>query len=1261
MSMVINHNIPGLTSCSDLAAAHENLVKAIEKFSTGLRVNSATDDAAGLAVSEKLRAQMKGVDQAIANSQDGINLTQIADGALAETQDILHRMRELSVQAANGSLTWQDRSYIQVEVSELREEIDRIADTTQFNKKKLLNGNAAAQWSSDKSTTKAIIRGSLTDVNQFGQKTSFEGNYKIDILAVPGEGMVMKSKIFTFIDPEETYGYVGSGMYLDEEDSQITADEAAQLLNGGFYSLGLQNVETGEVTRVTLDATDGGLFTMKQVAARLNENLAEDSEYEFYFDDSAQALAVRSEGHDFHLTGAQSTIEKLFGVTAVPGKHISGTRPTEDLHFIREWSSSPDDVDISVNGTYKISGTMNSITIRAGTKATIVLEDVSVDTSGAGNDPTMGSPYGFSALKIEDGAEVELILAGDTSLKSGYGRGGIEVEEGSTVRIYESEEGGTLEANGGTCAAGIGSAANFSSTSTHHSGDVVIYGGTVRANGGSSAAGIGGGLYGDGGKVAIHGGDVRAVGQSGAAGIGFGQAGHVDQKGGGEILITGGTVYAEGGWGGAGIGGGTNSNNTADINAGKITITGGDITAVGGRGGAGIGGGNQNFEDMEINISGGTINATGGGGAAGIGGGGGGTSSGTNYNVGTGGKITITGGDITATGGGEYGGSGAGIGGGSQAVGGEIVIAGGTITATGGDYGSGGQGGAAGVGGGSGNKATGGEIYIVDGVLTAQGGYGAAGIGGGGGSSGGSSGSYDTQYWGAAGGEIYIYGGKVNATGGISGAGIGGGTFGYSGTIRVQDGLYGTDVIATKGADDSKSDTDPMRKQHDIGHGDHILDEKDREEGGSVDTTADIDAPGIVALDSIWSDTQVREKIAEGGTALSQLRQLFDDTGKSLVSDPQTITITQSDGTQSRVTLYSDDTLNSTVQKVVQALNGGNGNRTSTGSTAGGSGSSGSSGTENSGSGSSGNSNALNAGLLGASSSTPLLGAGSSDSSGSSSSSGSGGKKQSNVSPIENYYAAYVSPGGATPGTSESVEGTLVMRSLPCGVDGALAFEGSRELLESLALNKIQEARENQFIVNITDAHTGEVVVRDIKITGNKLNGVLHKNVDIEFDPMAGIEVKWNDEQKQFDYSAKKYTTYLHLADNATTLQVGADEGDELDISIGDMSVHALGLDLVNVTNRTSAVRAITIIDNANDRVSSQRAKLGAYQNRLERTIGRLATANENLTVSEGRIRDTDMAREAMNYAKLQILLQSGTSMVTQANQLPRNVLGLMQ
>jgi len=139
--MIINHNIASLNTYRQLSANGANGTKSLEKLSSGLRINRAGDDAAGLAVSEKMRGQIRGLDQAARNAQDGISLIQTAEGALNETHTILQRMRELAVQSSNGTATDQDRNSIQDELNQLSSEIDRIGTTTEFNTKTLLNGS----------------------------------------------------------------------------------------------------------------------------------------------------------------------------------------------------------------------------------------------------------------------------------------------------------------------------------------------------------------------------------------------------------------------------------------------------------------------------------------------------------------------------------------------------------------------------------------------------------------------------------------------------------------------------------------------------------------------------------------------------------------------------------------------------------------------------------------------------------------------------------------------------------------------------------------------------------------------------------------------------------------------------------------------------------------------------------------------------------------------------------------------------------------
>jgi flagellin len=244
-----------------------------------------------------------------------------------------------------------------------------------------------------------------------------------------------------------------------------------------------------------------------------------------------------------------------------------------------------------------------------------------------------------------------------------------------------------------------------------------------------------------------------------------------------------------------------------------------------------------------------------------------------------------------------------------------------------------------------------------------------------------------------------------------------------------------------------------------------------------------------------------------------------------------------------------------------------------------------------------------------------------------------------------------------------SVEGTMVIRSLIPGANGRLSLSGDEDLIKAFSLNVIHEARESQFEVSITDAHSGNMVAIGSKVTGNKLVGVLHENVDVVFDAMANIDVKWDEASKRFllTQSTSVYETVLHLADNTTVFQIGANEGEDMGINIGDMSAESLGVHNLIVTDRESAARSITVIDNAITKVSRQRARLGAYQNRLEHTINNLTTASTNLKSSESRIRDADMAKEMMNFTKLNILSQAGNSMLAQANQLPQMVLSLLR
>ncbi|WP_448375168.1 flagellin N-terminal helical domain-containing protein [Fervidobacterium sp.] len=182
--MRINHNINALNSWRNITMTNMDMSKTLERLSSGLRINRAGDDAAGLAISEKMRGQIKGLEMAVKNAQDAISLIQTAEGALTEVHSILQRMRELAVQAASDTNTDVDRNQIQAELDQLREEIDRISRTTEFNTKKLLDGKLESfRFTPDAK----VVTGGNVDV-KLGTVSSAasEGTYIIEVGQLSG-------------------------------------------------------------------------------------------------------------------------------------------------------------------------------------------------------------------------------------------------------------------------------------------------------------------------------------------------------------------------------------------------------------------------------------------------------------------------------------------------------------------------------------------------------------------------------------------------------------------------------------------------------------------------------------------------------------------------------------------------------------------------------------------------------------------------------------------------------------------------------------------------------------------------------------------------------------------------------------------------------------------------------------------------------------------------------------------------------------------
>jgi len=916
--MRIYHNINSMVTQNSLKTNENALSKSLTRLSTGLRINSAADDAAGLAISEKMRAQTRGLDQAVSNSQDGISLIQTAEGALNETQSILQRMRELSVQAANDTLTANDRQTIQAEIDQLADEIDRISDTTTFNTKKLLDGTASALVSTDKATTKVFARGQIAN----------EGNYKISVnLLQAGKAQIKASNLFS----------VGAGT-----GGEITA----QTIGEGRHAAAKMVVETA-ATGAENDSLSfafsvaGNSFSVSGIALTGADETAQ----------AAQIKAGLEASDDFN---------KYFSVSLE-----TGANPGDTLVIRAK--------DPGVDFSY-------TTTLTEGATSELVLADaVGNDIVATGSLTATTSTAAGDATDFRTVANSFSVSAASKNITS------VETVAGAQLA------GGTYVVN----------TANGTADSAIAAGGVLqdpsgLFG-TSTASGIASAADT----------------DFGAAGEFQYVTMAFKVTGRNADSNTLDFAVDYKAMKADGTW----------TSGTATLNGVKATDTG-QTLAIG--------------DGIVLDRDALTFNA--------------------NASVGDQAALTLW-----------------------QAgpAGGDAV----TVNAGSQSY----------------------KFGVTNGAFD-----------------------------GASDKSFYIY--QVDDGGNA-----------YKGAIKMNFGAYLVD-----------------------------------EAPAATFTVADGQAAGSVAT---------------ANTKLKDLAQFVGTGGKSLLADPQTITIVQGDGRKASVTLYADDTLDQAAAKFNKAI------------------------------------------------SEDL------------------GQKSYVSSADTGNFVQFVSSSEQTEDTPYAIAGSLVFSSAVAGKAGELNFIGDEAVLNAFGLKQVQASQENRFSVNITNAVNGAAVASNVELTGNRLIGVIDSNLDVEFDKMANAQVAWNSASKTWTISSASGSedTSIHVVGNSALFQIGANEGETMSIDLGNMSAASLGVDKIRVTDKESASRSITMVDGAISRVSNQRAALGAYQNRLEHTINNLGTASTNLTSAESRIRDVDMAQEMTAFVKNQILMQAANSMLSQANQLPQQVLSLLR
>ena len=257
MSLRINQNITSLSTYSNLNRTSSKMDKSISKLSSGLRINSAADDAAGLAISEKMRSQISGLNRAKLNAQDGVSMIQTAEGGLNETESIIQRMRELAIQASNDTLTSNDRLEIQKEINQLTDAIDDISDSTEFNTKKLLNGSQTAQISSSSNHVNGMVTGNGVD----------GGDFSVSMTLIQG-GISQMQTSQLFMD--KNTGEVAKGSTRLEDIAQFYDDN-------GVFALATQQTLTVTGNAETASFTLDGKMTLNELAASMQNALTSSS------------------------------------------------------------------------------------------------------------------------------------------------------------------------------------------------------------------------------------------------------------------------------------------------------------------------------------------------------------------------------------------------------------------------------------------------------------------------------------------------------------------------------------------------------------------------------------------------------------------------------------------------------------------------------------------------------------------------------------------------------------------------------------------------------------------------------------------------------------------------------------------------------------------------------------------------------------------------------------------------------------------------
>ena len=415
MAMIVQHNMSAMNANRMLGITNSSLAKSTEKLSSGYRINRAADDAAGLSISEKMRSQIRGLNKASSNAQDGISLIQTAEGALNESHSILQRMRELSVQASNGTETDDDREAVQKEISQLQEELTRISSTTEFNTMKLLDGSQGGSSSTTGSGPKfgvvdSTLDGALVTSNVKGIKvaTAASDDTKVGqetaIWGKDGKTLTLnlsKNKVYT---QDEIDDLISNAKQEDSTAEGAPAEVKVTLKNGIFNADAdtTDGKETAAGVKAASDAVEVAAdtfvgankikFTSNKYGAEFNGTT-----FDFAFDKEAGKEEVE--------TTTAITTDAANAITAGEYKiHLAAGKEytAEDLEDILK--SAGFDFDVTLSGATPDDPN----TLFATSGATTVGQLTMANGAGLGSTKALWGQDGYDGVSSNAGITLQI-------------------------------------------------------------------------------------------------------------------------------------------------------------------------------------------------------------------------------------------------------------------------------------------------------------------------------------------------------------------------------------------------------------------------------------------------------------------------------------------------------------------------------------------------------------------------------------------------------------------------------------------------------------------------------------------------------------------------------------------------------------------------------------------------------------------------------------------------------------------------------------